>query len=177
MSSPTIAELEIRRAERSDADAMAQAHRDSIQSIGPAFYPADAVDAWQEGLTGTVYLDAMEAGEVFFIATATVDGVGPVLGLASDYWIEGATHGTSVYVRGVAARRAVGTALLQRAEAHAAANGAASIQIEASLAGAAFYRANGYIEIGRGETRLMSGRAMACVFMRKVLRAADTVGF
>jgi GNAT superfamily N-acetyltransferase len=174
--SPTIAELEIRRAERSDVDAIAQAHRDSIQSIGPAFYPADAVDAWQEGLTGTVYLDAMDAGEVFFIATGKVDGVALVLGFASDYCIEGATHGTSVYVRGMAARRAVGTALLQWAEEHAAANGAASIQIEASLAGAAFYRANGYSEIGRGEARLMSGRAIACVFMRKALRTADSVG-
>lgn len=170
MSPPTIAELEIRRAERSDVDAMAQAHRDSIQSIGPAFYLQGDVDAWQAGVTGGMYLEAMAGGEVFFVATGKVDGVGLVLGFASDYRLEGAAHGTSVYVRGMAARRGVGTALLRRAEEHAAANGAGSIRIEASLAGAEFYKANGYTEIGRGMIRLKSGHAIACVFMRKKLR-------
>lgn len=172
----TIAELEIRRAERSDADAMAEAHRDSIQSIGPTFYRPRDVDAWQGGLTGSVYLDAMDGGEVFFIATGKVDGISLLLGFASDYRVEGGTHGTSVYVRGMAARRGIGTALLRLAERHAAANGARSIQIEASLAGVEFYRANGYSEVGRGEIRLMSGHAIACVFMRKEIRSADTVG-
>jgi len=172
----TIAELEIRRAEPSDVDAMAQAHRDSIQSIGPAFYLPNDVDAWKEGLTGAVYLEAMAGGEVFFIATGKVDGIGLILGIASDYRVEGATHGTSVYVRGIAARRGIGTALLRQAEVYAAANGARSIQIEASLAGVEFYRANGYTEVRRGETRLMSGHAIACVFMRKDIWAAHTVG-
>ena len=70
-----------------------------------------------------------------------------------------------------AARRGsgVGSALLARAEAHAVSNGATTIEIEASLAGVAFYEANGFIEVGRGETRLTTGRSMECVFMRKDL--------
>jgi hypothetical protein len=32
-----------------------------------------------------------------------------------------------------------------------------------------FYRANGYFEVGRGTTRLMSGYPIACIFMRKEL--------
>ena len=78
------------------ADAIALAHRDSIQSLGPARYPQNVVDDWQEGLTEDVYRNAMQRGEVFFIATADVDGSTLVLGFSSDYVIEGSTHGTSM---------------------------------------------------------------------------------
>lgn len=164
-----IAELETRRADRSDADNIALAHRDSIRSIGPQFYPPNVVDDWSEGLSGDLYVRAMDAGEVFFIASGTVDGRQVVLGFASDYRIDGVKHGTSVYVRGSAARRGIGSRLLALAEDHAVANGAAEIHVEASLAGVEFYHANGFIETGAGETRLRSGRPIACVFMRKSL--------
>jgi putative acetyltransferase len=159
----------IRRADASDADAIADAHRDSIRSIGPALYAPEDIDAWQQGVDGDLYLNAMKTGEVFFIATGRIDDTAMVLGFASDYGLEGATHGTSVYVRGAAARRGIGTALLRRAEAYAAASGASSIQIEASLAGVEFYKANGYTELRRGETRLLSGYPIASVLMRKDL--------
>lgn len=167
-----IAEVETRRAHPSDADDIALAHRDSIRSIGPRFYPPSVVDDWEEGLTADVYLKAMDGGEVFFIATGKVDGTALVLGFASDYCIDGSRHGTSVYVRGIAARRRIGSDLFVLAEAHAVANGGTTIQVEASLAGVEFYRANGFAEVGRGETRLMSGRPIACVFMRKDLAVA-----
>ena len=161
--------VNIRLADRSDVDAMADAHRDSIQSVGAPYYPVDVVAGWLAGIAGELYLDAMDRGEVFFIATGNVNGKTLVLGFSSDYPIEGATHGTSVYVRGQAARRGVGTALLRRAEAHAIAAGAAAVRIEASLAGAVFYKVNGYVEVGRGEIRLLSGHPIPCVFMRKSL--------
>jgi GNAT superfamily N-acetyltransferase len=164
-----IAEIQSRRAHASDADDIALAHRDSIRSLGSRFYPATVVDDWEQGLTGDVYVKAMEAGEVFFVATGIVEGKALVLGFASDYPVAGLIHGTSVYVRGVAARRGIGSALFGLAEAHARANHATSIDVEASLAGVEFYRANGFIEVGRGETRLRSGRPIACVFMRKDL--------
>jgi GNAT superfamily N-acetyltransferase len=164
MSMPRAA-FEVRRAERSDVDEIALAHRDSIQSIGPAFYSAEVVQHWQEVIAGELYLEAMDAGEVFFIAT---DG-SSILGFASDYRIRGQTHGISVYVRGRSARQGVGSALLARAEAHAITNGATSLEIEASLAGWAFYKVNGFIEVGRGETRLTTGRSIECVHMRKDL--------
>ncbi len=167
----SISDIETRRAERSDAEAIAAAHRDSIRSLGPGFYPPQVVDDWQEGLIPDVYLQAMERGEVFFIATGTIDARPVVLGFASDYRIEGSTHGTSVYVRGLAARRGIGSALLGLAEAHAIASAATRIEIEASLAGVAFYKANGYTELKRGATRLMSGTSIGCVFMQKILAA------
>jgi GNAT superfamily N-acetyltransferase len=112
----------------------------------------EIVEYWLEAITGELYLKAMEAGEVFFIAVGEASGSRAVLGFANDYCIEGQKHGTSVYVRGRSARRGVGSALLARAEAHAVSNGATSIEIEASLAGVAFYTANGFVEVGRGET-------------------------
>ncbi len=168
-------EFETRRAVPSDAEAIALAHRDSIRSIGPLFYPPNVVDDWDEGLVGDVYVKAMERGEVFFIAVGNIADRPSVLGFASDYCIEGSTHGTSVYVRGVAARRGIGSALFALAEAYAAAHGATTIHVDASLAGVEFYKANGFTAIGRGETHLMSGRPIACVFMRKNVKARARV--
>ena len=165
----TIVEFETRRAQASDADDIADAHRDSIRSIGPKFYPSNVVDDWAEGLTSDVYVKAMEGGEAFFIATGEVAGKAAVLGFATDYRIDGSQHGTSVYVRGFAARHGIGSALFRLAETHAIARGTTSIRVEASLAGVEFYKANGFNEVARGETQLMSGRPIACVFMRKDL--------
>ena len=165
----SIDRVETRRAEPADADAIALAHLDSIRTIGPLFYPPSVVDDWQEPVTGDLYVKAMEGGEVFFIATAVVDGQVLVLGFSSDYRLEGATHGTSVYVRGVAARKGIGSRLLALAESHAREAGATSIHIDASLAGLEFYRASGFVETGRGDVRLTTGKLIACVFMRKDL--------
>ena len=161
--------FETRRADPSDAEDIAAAHRDSIRSLGPAFYPPGVVNDWAHGLTGRLYIDAMERGEVFFIATAEINGTRTVLGFASDYARKGSQHGTSVYVRGAAARQRIGSTLLDLAEAEAIAKGAGSIHVEASLAGVEFYRAKGFFELSRGETHLSSGRPIACVFMQKTL--------
>jgi GNAT superfamily N-acetyltransferase len=167
----TIAGFETRRARASDADDIAVAHRDSIRSIGARFYPPDVVDDWSAVVTRDLYVNAMEGGEVFFIAIGEVDGTPAVLGFAT-HRLDGAQHGTSVYVRGMAARRGIGSALFRLAEADAIASGATSIEVVASLAGIEFYKANGFDEIARGETRFVSGRPIACVFMRKTLATA-----
>jgi GNAT superfamily N-acetyltransferase len=158
-----------RRATESDADAIAEAHRDSIRAIGPHFYPTKVVGDWCDGINGALYIDAMARGEVFFIAIGTIDGRDVVLGFASDYQIEGTRHGTSAYVRGAVARRGVGSSLLRLAEQYGRERGARTIRIEASLAGVAFYQRHGYVELSRGATRLRSGKAIAVVFMEKRL--------
>jgi putative acetyltransferase len=164
----TVGEVRTRRANTKDAEAIARAHVDSIGSIGPRFYSPEIVDAWSTGLTPDVYVQAMEGGEAFFIATGELDGEIAVLGFAT-HRVDDDQDGASVYVRGRAVRRGIGTALLQLAVEHARANGATTIHIQASLAGVEFYKANGFEELGRGEAQLMSGRAMPCVFMRKTL--------
>jgi putative acetyltransferase len=164
----TPGEVRIRQANPEDAAANASAHRDSIRSIGRTFYPPNVVEEWGSGLTPDVYVKAMAGGEAFFIATGPIDGEVVVLGF-STHRVDDAQDGASVYVRGRAARRGIGTALLRLAEAHAMAHGATAIQIQASLAGLEFYKANGFEEITRGEALLLSGRSMPCVFMRKLL--------
>ena len=169
MAELVMDDLETRRAEPSDADGMVAAHRDSILSLGPSCYPPSVVDAWAEGLAPSIYLNAMQEGEVFFIATARVDGQPIILGFSSDYPLEGTTHGMSVYVRGAAARRGIGSRLLALAEALAIERGARSIEVEASLVGVEFYRSRGFVELEHGEIQLRSGSPIACVFMRKWL--------
>ena len=163
-----ISGVEIRQATEEDAAAIAVAHQDSIATLGPAYYPQEVVRVWGEGLTPDLYVNAMRGGEVFFIATGLLDGEHVVLGFAT-HRIDDGQDGASVYVRGRAARQGIGTALLARAEHHARAQGATSISIQASLAGVAFYRTNGFEELGPGQAVLVSGRSMACVHMRKRL--------
>jgi putative acetyltransferase len=164
----SIEVTEIRQADSADADAILAAHLDSIRSIGPDFYSPEIVDAWSAGLTSELYVSAMAGGEVFFIAIGPLNGEPTVLGFAT-HRVDDAQDGASVYVRGIASRCGIGTTLFRLAEAHARAHGAQTIDIQASLAGVAFYRANGFDEVGRGEALLMTGRAMPCVFMRKLL--------
>jgi GNAT superfamily N-acetyltransferase len=159
----------IRCAGAADLDAIAAAHRDSIQSIGPAFYPADVVAAWQRPVSADRYRRAMDNGEVFFVAVAAVACHGDIVGFSSDYTIDGAKHGTSVYVRGTAARRGVGSALLREAEAHARAQGATTIEIDASLPGVPFYKRHGYVALDPERSVRIGGREIACVRMRKDL--------
>lgn len=59
-STGRLGAFEIRQAEASDGDQIALAHRDSIQSINPAFYPPDVVECWQGAITGELYLKAMD---------------------------------------------------------------------------------------------------------------------
>jgi len=169
-SARALAGIETRPATGDDAAAIAFAHIDSIRTLGPHFYPADVVEAWCEGLTADIYAKAMRGGEAFFIATGRLDGQHVVLGFAT-HRVDDEQDGASVYVRGRAARQGIGTALLRLAEQHARAHGATSIQIQASLAGVTFYKVNGFEELGRSEAMLMSGKSIACVLMRKQLRA------
>jgi putative acetyltransferase len=110
----------------------------------------------------------MERGETFYVAVGAVEGVSAILGFASHLVADG-RHRTAVYVRGVASRCGVGSALLHLAEAQALAAGARSLHVDASLAAVDFYKANGFDEISRGQHRLRSGRVMSCVVMRKDL--------
>ncbi|HVR69659.1 MAG TPA: GNAT family N-acetyltransferase [Vicinamibacteria bacterium] len=163
--------FKVRRAALSDVDGIAAAHLDSIRSIGPLYYAAPIVNDWCARVEGDLYVEAMDRGEVFFVAVDEGGDTSEVLGFSS-HRIDDHEHGTAVYVRGRAARHGIGSALFRSAQAAAVAAGATSIHVDASLAAVEFYKVNGFEQVGRGEHRLWSGRTMACVFMRKSLRAA-----
>ena len=165
--------FEIRAAGPDDAGAIAAAHIDSIDSIGPRFYSADVVQAWRAAIQPDMYRRAMAAGEVFFVAVASQEGSREVLGFSAHHVADGEhnerQHGVGVYVRGIAARRGIGSSLLRLAESSALAAGASAVQLDSSLAAVEFYKANGFVETGRGEHQLRVGSPMACVFMQKNL--------
>jgi ribosomal protein S18 acetylase RimI-like enzyme len=165
------AAVEMRQATPADAPAMAEAHVDSICTLGPAFYSAPLVEAWGAGITPEMYVRAMQEGEVFFIALGAIDGEPAVLGFAS-HRPDGGDDSASCYVRGSAARQGIGSALWRTAEAHARSRGTEVITIQASLAGVAFYRAHGFVEIGTEDARLQTGALIPCVVMRKRLDGA-----
>ena len=165
-----IQDLEFRRAMESDVEGMADAHRDSILRLGSQYYTSAIVNQWAGVVNPALYVDAMGRGEVFFLATGRFAGRPTVLGFSSDYVINGTTHGTSAYVRPVAARRRVGSRLLALAESFGRLGGATAVQIEASLGAVEFYKKHGFVETARGDVALPSGFRMPCVFMRKELR-------
>jgi putative acetyltransferase len=164
-----IQDLDFRRAAESDVDGMADAHRESILQLGSQYYAPAIVNEWAAVVNRGLYLDAMNRGEIFFIATGAVAGQPMILGFSSDYVISGTTHGTSAYVHPVVARRRVGSRLLAMAESFARARGATAVQVEASLGAVAFYQCHGFVETARGNVALPSGFQMPCVFMRKEL--------
>jgi putative acetyltransferase len=165
MTGVSSATFLVRLADRSDLDAVAAAHVDSIRSIGAQYYSAAVVDAWGARIAADLYVKAMARGERFFVA---VDHRGGVLGFSS-HRVDAGVHGVAVYVRGDAARQGVGSALLRVAEVAAVAAGATEVRIDASLAALDFYKTHRFEEVGRGAHRLPSGETMACVFMRKDL--------
>jgi GNAT superfamily N-acetyltransferase len=164
-----IQDLDFRRAIESDAADIAAAHRDSILHLGSAYYEPEIVKEWAAVVNPGIYVEAMGRGEVFFIATGTVAGHSIVLGFTSDFVIRDTTHGTSAYVRPVAARRRIASGLLGLAEAFGRARGATAIEIEASLGAVEFYKRHGFVETASGDVALPSGFQMPCVFMRKEL--------
>ena len=164
-----LQDVRFRQARAADVDQIAEAHRDSIASLGSAYYPASIVVEWERAVAPELYLAAMKRGEVFFVATATRQGQPLVLGFASDYVVDGTTHGTSAYVRGDSSRRGIGSRLLLMAESFGVSRGATAVHIEASLGAVAFYQAHGFVETGRGEVTLQSGALLPCAFMRKEL--------
>ncbi len=152
----------IRHAAVADGQGIAEAHVDSIRSLGAAKYDPKIVDDWAAFRTGERYTRRIREGAAFFVAVANEQ----ILGF-SEYHVEQGRHRTAVYVCGKAARIGIGSALFAAAESAARQNGAKEIRIDASLGAIPFYKANGFQELGVGEHELRSGMKMACMFMRK----------
>ncbi|MCY1006975.1 GNAT family N-acetyltransferase [Nannocystis pusilla] len=161
----SASEFQVRPASCDDAAAIAEAHVDAIRSLGSSAYAHEVVADWASPRTGERYVQAMRQGEQFFVA---VDADAQVVGFAA-HRVEAGDHRVAVYVRGRASRRGVGSSLFAAAEAVARARGASEIRVDASLVAVPFYAARGFVSEGPAMHTLRSGRAMACVKMRKPL--------
>jgi putative acetyltransferase len=157
----------IRSATEADADAIAEAHVDSIRTLGPAAYASEVVDVWGAARSGERYVRSMHQGETFFVAVPSSED-GNVLGFSS-HRIENGQHRAVIYVRAAAARQGIGSRLLRCSLDTAKLLGASEVRVDASLIAVPFYLRNGFVELGTGSHRLKNGPEMACVYMKKSL--------
>lgn len=130
--------FQIRRAQPLDANVLAEVHMESIRSIGVKFYAEEVVKEWAAPRDGIPYLNAMQSGQIFFVASSSSVVDGSILGFSS-WRIEDARHRIAVYVSDRASRKGVGSALFQAAEEIARERGAREIHVDASLAAVEFY--------------------------------------
>jgi hypothetical protein len=120
------------------------------------------------GPTAEVYPSAMKRRRSIFLSPLARLTALPEFSALPWHRVDDGEHGSAVYARGAvrgsaSGRRSSGS----RKPTHAAPD-AKRIVIDLSLAAVHFYKANGLLETGRGEHRLMSGQRMPCVFMQKL---------
>jgi len=162
-----MGEFVVRAATVDDAEDICTVRVDSVHSLAPGAYDEDVLRDWGRARSADRYVSAMKEGQRFFVAVEVAPDR-PVIGFSSHY-VNEAGHGVIVYVAGRATRRGVGSELLRAAEDIAREAGATELVISASLVAVEFWAANGFKEIGRGEFTLGTGRAMACVHMKKMI--------
>ena len=167
MKSTGSIDFVVRVATAEDAESICAVHMESPATLGPQAYDEEVVRDWSRPRSADRYVRAMQQGVQFFVALASSPDRS-VVGFSS-YHAVGGPPGVVIYVAGRAARRGVGTALLRAAEGAAKQGGATELTISASMVAVEFWKANGFVELSRGEYVLGTGRAMACVHMKKTL--------
>jgi putative acetyltransferase len=153
----------VRAATPEDAAAIRDVHVGAILGLGGSHYTRAELESWAAGLTPEGYARAMaEGGEAMEVAQ---DASGRIVAFCARKDDEV----MAVYVRPDAARRGLGSLLLQRAEAAIAAAGHRTVRIGASLSGRALYERHGYhvVEEKGWETR--GGLVIAACDMEKTL--------
>lgn len=155
-------DIAIRAGTPADAAAILDLHRASILALGRSHYTQAEVESWAAGLVAERYAQIMERGEKTFIVAAAKAGA--LAGFCSFKNNEV----VGLYVAPGWARRRIGSALLQRAEAAIGATHRL-IRIGASLSGRQFYEAHGYAVTAERKWQSRGGLVMDAVDMEKSL--------
>jgi putative acetyltransferase len=158
--------LLIRDLEQADARTFLEVHRASVRALAARDYAPELVSDWAPW---PVSADAVTALLHRWEQEHRVIAEDGCLALGVGALAIEKRELTACYVRPEAARRGVGTAIVERLEAIARGAGLDAIELDSSLGAARFYRARGYQIVARTEHLLSSGRAMAAVRMRKIL--------
>jgi predicted N-acetyltransferase YhbS len=145
MLAPTIL---IRLAQEDDAAAIGEVHRNSVRNLCTSHYSVVQLHAWFEDRPPNMYSKAIREERVWLAMEAD-----SVLGFLE---IRPAEI-EKLFVRSVAARRGIGSALLQLgiAQAHTLARGA--ITALALLNAQTFYEKYGFTKVG--ESEILRGRS------------------
>jgi putative acetyltransferase len=150
-----------------EARTFLEIHGRSVRGLAAAHYPADVIAAWAgpAPVTENAVRGFLMNRDNEIRLLAELDGQPVGLGAL-------VVHNTELracYVVPEAARRGVGSALVQQMERVARDRGLTHLELHASVNAEPFYAALGYEAIERGEHVLRSGLRMAAVKMRKVL--------
>jgi GNAT superfamily N-acetyltransferase len=153
----------VRRAERSEADALAALHRLSIIAHCSSAYSAGQINAWTAVLAPEAYASLIDNADVL-VDTDEADGT--ILGLGVSPSIE-VIH--AVYVTPGMTRRGVGRALMNAKEALLRDANVPEARLNATLNAARFYRSIGYRDGAPSLNFPPSGIELPCVRMKKLL--------
>ncbi|MFY9657040.1 MAG: GNAT family N-acetyltransferase [Methylocystis sp.] len=157
--------VQIRLAHRDDAATLMRVHREAVFAKAAPFYDEAILESWSPGATPErVRRVEQEIVDPHYI-TLVAEHEGEVLGFATA--IPSRNELRALYVKPNTVG-CVGQRLLNYIEVLAFDAGAAYLEFDASLNAEAFYRANGYIEIGRADHVSDSGDASAAIQLRKI---------
>lgn len=156
-------EIRVRRTTRDDAEAILSLHVASIRALGPAAYDEHEVAAWATKDHGPEGYPVEDDRKRMFVAEAD-DGIAGF----GEVDVDG-SEVTAVYVHPDHARHGVGSALLDRLETEARAEGLDSLALTASLNAVAFYEAASYEVLGEVTHATTDEVDLTCVRMEKTL--------
>jgi putative acetyltransferase len=137
----------------------------SVRGLASGVYPPEVIAAWAQPPTTENLRRFAENVDEEIRLIAEVDGVPVGLGAL----VLRNSELRACYVVPEAARKGVGTAIVNEMERIARANNIACLELYASVNAESFYATFGYGVITRGEHVLRSGERMAAVKMRKIL--------
>ena len=137
----------------------------SVRGLAIDAYPPDVIAAWAQSPTPENLRRLAENQDEEIRLIAELDGAPVGLGVL----VLRNSELRACYVVPEAARKGVGTAIVNEIERIARTNNLAYLELEASVNAEPFYAVLGYDAIGRGEHTLRSGEGMAAVKMRKLL--------
>lgn len=138
--------MRVREATPSDADAVREVHRASIEGLGPAAYAKEQVEAWARGCETAEY-SAIDEDDCYFVVAEDESVVGfGSLRFSSPDGYEAAVDAevTGLYVHPSVARRGVGSAMLADLEHRAREEGVRTLGLTSSLNAVPFYASQGY---------------------------------
>lgn len=151
----------IRRAEISDAEAIADCHRQAILAVDRQFYDDAQIAAWAAGTIPSKYLDSISKGELFVVEEAS--------GIGAFGWLKTSpAEIRAIYVLPSHQGKGYGSKLLEFLESKLLTLGVKEIMLGASLNAHAFYARHGYCA-GSSGTLEMSGVSIPYNLMNKQL--------
>jgi len=156
--------LKIRPAISTDASALLRVHREAVFSKAAGHYDQARLEAWSPGATPerVARVESEIANPDFIVLVAEAND--EIIGFAMAHPAENKLG--AMYVRPNLIGN-VGRALLLEMEKQAFNAGAQFLEFDASLNAEAFYKANGYEEIGRADHVSANGDVSAAVQLRK----------